>query len=82
MANQNMASLSPNTINTDNTDTVIDVLDDRNWVANLPQLLRYSQDGDVVQVPNPSVLALAERWATIYRPDRTLVFVVENGGET
>lgn len=77
MASQNPASLP---FSVDDISTVIDALDDNNWIANLPQLLRYSQDGDVVQVPNPSVLALAERWVAIYRPGRTLVFVVESGG--
>ena len=40
---------------------ITEVLSDENWVANLPQLLRYGQRGDVIQVPNASVLALAEQ---------------------
>ncbi len=40
---------------------ITEVLNDENWVANLPQLLRYAQEGDVIQVPNASVLALAEQ---------------------
>ena len=42
---------------------ITEVLSDENWVANLPQLLRYGQKGDVIQVPNVSVLALAEQLA-------------------
>ena len=54
---------------------VVDTLKEQNWIANLPQLLRYSQDGDSIQVPNASVLALAERLAITQTPDRKIFFV-------
>ncbi|MGD1850353.1 MAG: hypothetical protein ACFCBU_07010 [Cyanophyceae cyanobacterium] len=58
--------------------TVVDVMSEENWIANLPQLLRYGQDGDYVQVPNSSVLALAERLNMERGSEKNIAFGVNN----
>lgn len=62
-------------------DKVTDVMNEDNWVANLPQLLRYGQDGDYIQVPNQSVLALAEQLKVEYAPETDISFGINNGKE-
>ncbi|MEM9770016.1 MAG: hypothetical protein AAF889_00170 [Cyanobacteria bacterium P01_D01_bin.73] len=59
--------------------TVVDVLNERNWVANLPQLLKYAQSGDRIQVPNESVLALAEQLRMERNFGKDVLFSVEMG---
>ncbi len=54
----------------------LNLLDEHNWVANLEQVIRQMQPHDTIQVPNLSVLVLAEREAVHWVGDRTITFTI------
>jgi hypothetical protein len=54
----------------------LNLLDEHNWAANLEQVIRQVQPHDTVQVPNVSVLALAEREAPNWIGDRAITITI------
>lgn len=54
----------------------LNLLDEHNWAANLEQVIRQVQPHDTIQIPNLSVLILAEREAANWVGDRTITFTI------
>jgi hypothetical protein len=54
----------------------LNLLDEYNWAANLEQVIRQVQPHDTIQIPNLSVLILAEREAANWVGDRAITFTV------